>query len=381
MDEHQNEKEKIVITPGGPRSTKQTQLVREGEAVSMNEKNEPIIIQKPTTMSEEMVLTPGGFRHRSLVHKIESGHALHIEAGRVRLKNLSSGIVSEFADAALGKPVVPALGSGWIAYGYWNNGTGKSITSFSSSWIVPPPPSVQSSQVIFLFNGIQNYGANYGILQPVLQWGVSAAGGGAYWSIASWYVTSGGQAFFTNLVNVNPGDNLIGVMKLTGSSASGFNYTSEFQGVPSTILPVQNIAELFWCNETLEAYSIDTCSNYPNTDFTAFRNINIQTGTESPVISWTPVNRITDCGQHAVIVDNSSQNGEVDIYYRIPKRFKTIYLAWAWLILVGYILITPIGPICITCGNPLSELGSRILGFVTIAVGILGLARSTRRSA
>ena len=46
-------------------------------------------------------------------------------------------------------------------------------------WQVPPPPSVQDSgEVVFLFNGIQNYGTNFGILQPVLQWGVSAAGAG-----------------------------------------------------------------------------------------------------------------------------------------------------------------------------------------------------------
>ena len=27
-----------------------------------------------------------------------------------------------------------------------------------------------------------------------------------------------------------------------------------------------------------------------------------------------------------------------------------IRLAWLWMILIGYILITPIGPICIACG-------------------------------
>ena len=57
-----------------------------------------------------------------------------------------------------------------------------------------PAPATRSRQTIFLFNGIQNTGANFGILQPVLQYGSSAAGGGAFWSIASWYVTSGGQA-------------------------------------------------------------------------------------------------------------------------------------------------------------------------------------------
>ena len=45
------------------------------------------------------------------------------------------------------------------------------------------------------------------------------------------------------------------------------------------------------------------------------------------------------------------------------------HYAWAWMILVGYILITPIGPLCIACGNPLSGDVIRILGAVTLGVG------------
>jgi len=379
MADNSNGNEETVLTPGGYRPKDQVHQVEQGAIVSMNEKHQFTITQKNTTMEKDLVLTPGGYRSRYLVHKIPEGHALHVESGRVRLKNLASGIITEFTDSALTKPTVPALGSGWIAYAFWNNGTGRSISNFSTTWVVPPAPSAPAGQTIYLFNGIENYGNNYGILQPVLQWGGSDAGGGQYWSIASWYVTSGGQAFYTSLVKVNPGDALIGVMKLTGSSASGFNYTSEFQGVPSTLLTIQNIAELLWCNETLEAYNINQCSNYPNIDFTAFANISITTGNVSPAITWTPVNKVTDCGQHAVVVSDSSQNGEVDIYYRNPlRKFKLILLAWAWIILIGYILITPVGPICIVCGNPLVDFGTRVLGAITIAIGILGLVRQSR---
>jgi len=133
MAADQNEKKKMVVTPGGPRPKEKTHLVREGEVVSMNEQNEPFIIKNPTTMSEELILTPGGYRPKSFVHKIETGHALHFESGKVRLKNLSSGIVSDFLEP-LTTPNLPALGNGWIAYAYWNNGTGNSITSFSTVW-------------------------------------------------------------------------------------------------------------------------------------------------------------------------------------------------------------------------------------------------------
>jgi hypothetical protein len=174
----------------------------------------------------------------------------------------------------------------------------------------------QKDQIIFLFNGIQNYGNNFGILQPVLQWGFSAAGGGPYWAIASWYVTSKGQAFHTPLVRVGIGDTLLGLMTLTGKSGSNFNYNCEFKGLAGTTLPVQNIAELLWCNETLEAYTLTQCSDYPSTNHTAFQEIGIQTASDVPTLRWTPVNAVTDCGQHVEVLSNSGTAGGVNIYYR-----------------------------------------------------------------
>jgi hypothetical protein len=267
-------------------------------------------------MANGLVLTPGGYRHPSLVNRVEPGHALHVAAGRVALRRLATNTLIAIPEAAVPQEEVPALGSGWIAYAYWNNGTGNSISAFRTTWQVPPIPATQSSQVIFLFNGIQNFGNNYGILQPVLQFGNSAAGGGPFWSVASWYVTSGGQAFHTDLVRVNAGDTLVGVMTRTGQTGSAFNYNSEFEGIAGTSLPVQNIAELLWANETLEAYSISQCSDYPAADSTALGSISIQTGATTPVLNWTPINQVTDCGQHAVVVDNSATDGEVDIHYR-----------------------------------------------------------------
>jgi hypothetical protein len=85
--------------------------------------------------------------------------------------------------------------------------------------------------------------------------------------------------------------------------------------IAGTNLPVQNIAELLWCNETLEAYTINQCSDYPNTGHTAMRAIRIDAGSSTPTLSWTPANAVTDCGQHAVVVSNANGDGEVDLYY------------------------------------------------------------------
>lgn len=323
-----------VITPGGARSRKKVHRVGPGEGVR-SEKGRAFVVSMEGAASEaegsrflkkDFVFTPGGPRHKSLVHLVEKGHAVHVAEGRPGLLNLSTKALTQIIPTTpLGQ--VPALGSGWIAYAYWNNGTGKSITSFRTTWKVPPEPSDNDNQLIYLFNGIENFGANYGILQPVLQWGSSGGnlGGGAYWSVASWYVTSDGNAFHTPHVKVNAGDTVVGVMTLTSKSGTMFNYNCEFDGIAGTSLPVQNIAELLWCNETLEAYRIAGCSDYPATLYTAFRSIEIKTGKTAPTATWTPVNQVTDCGQHAIVVTDSATDGEVDIYYhKARSRFEGV---------------------------------------------------------
>lgn len=277
-------------------------------------------------LAKGFALTPGGYRPSSLVQRIEEGHALHLGdmpgsgAGEPKVIELSSrNIVKKIAQPSVSLSELPALGSGWITYAYWNNGTGHSISDFKTTWRVPAEPELKGNQTIFLFNGIQNFGANFGILQPVLQWGASAAGGGAYWSVACWYVTSNGYAFHSPVVPVNVGDILVGTIVMTGRLGQLFDYECQFEGLGTAKLPIQGIAELLWCNETLEAYSIESFSNYPAAYSTPFGGINLLTGNGTPSINWTPVDAVTDCGQHCVVVNNSAVNGEVDLFYRFKE--------------------------------------------------------------
>ena len=45
-----------------------------------------------------------------------------------------------------------------------------------------------------------------------------------------------------------------GVITLTGQNGSQFSYNCEFQGIANASLAIQNVEELTWCVETLEAY-------------------------------------------------------------------------------------------------------------------------------
>lgn len=270
------------------------------------------------------VLTPGGWVSKSQVHHIETGEYLSGEGNRLRRYDRNGKVLADYGAIeqdtrktpsypdnakARGNGVFP-LGSGWITYTYWTNNTGSAISYFSTSWTVPPAPAVNSGQTIFLFNGLQN--AN-NILQPVLQWGPSAAGGGNYWAIANWYV--GTNTVYSSLIRVNPGTNLQGVMSLIGGSGSTRSYTSVFTGYPSINLTVNNIPTLYWAAESMEAYSVTTCSNYPNTAKTRLSGIDLRVGGAQAPLSWSVANPVTDCGQHSTVVTQGSPNGIVDIYY------------------------------------------------------------------
>ena len=62
-----------------------------------------------------------------------------------------------------------------------------------------------------------------------------------------------------------------------------------------------------------------------------------------------------------------------------------IYLAWAWEILVGVLLITPGGVLCIACGASVQAPGyigrpaTVVVGVLAIALGIYGIANVGRR--
>jgi len=316
----------LVLTPGGKRPRKLVRRVEPGEAVRADTSGKTNVIrERNIPMPSNLVLTPGGFRHPSLVHKVEAGVAVHVSQGRTWLKELATGTIIEVPEHQTQPGEVPGFGSCWIVDGFWLNSTGNPVTSFKTTWRVPPAPATNHGQTIFLFNGIDPTNPSQAILQPVLQWGPSHAGGGAFWSVASWYVLGSGQAFVTNLIPVNPGDVLVGAMTMTGQASGLFSYQSEFQGIAGTQLPVQNVAELTWCNETLEAYNITACSDYPATDVTPMQAIDIRTGNTTPTVHWTPQDRVTDCGQHTVVPIDSGAGGEVDLYYskalvRIPWR-------------------------------------------------------------
>jgi len=288
-------------------------------------------------MADDLVLTPGGLRPKSQVHLIESGTVIDGTEGRLRKLGPSGEMLADFGvlqRRTLGVPLhpgnvvhpepeaTPAFGSGWITFASWMNATGRSVSSFSTTWVVPDPPATQSGQVIFLFSGIQNETMIY---QPVLQWGTSAAGGGNYWAVASWYADGpSGQALHSSLVPVNPADSLVGVITQTGRAGSRFSYNCAFTGIVNSTLSITNVDQLTWFVETLECYGITKASDYPEVAVTEMKDISIAAGSAHPAMAWSVNNAVTDCGQHTLIQSNSSTAGIVELNYYGDQA------NWAW---------------------------------------------------
>ena len=139
------------------------------------------------------------------------------------------------------------------------------FSSFSGQWSVPPAPTVNDGQSVYLWIGMENYWRNQ-LIQPVLQWGPSSCtGGGPYWYIASYGV--GGSTYCSSLKQVNPGDTITGSM---------FQYTCGYccgcwgidtkdttTGADSGLtVQADNMNNAF---VTLEVHAVGQCADFPQT--------------------------------------------------------------------------------------------------------------------
>jgi hypothetical protein len=273
-------------------------------------------MQDAIAQDSNQVLTPLGYRDRANVHQVLPGYdLLRMPDEHIRMENPTTGDHVDFAKpVTINAESVPFTDNGWITYASWYNPTRTPVGYFSTDWNVPPIPSAYDGQTLFLFNSIEPASGN-AILQPVLQYGSSAAGGGQYWAVASWYVV-GNQAYFTAPVYVTPGQFLGGQITLTWKRRALCSYKCDFYGISGTTLTVRRIPQLVWCTETLEVYGVNQCTDFPHTTYTQMYNINlVMRNGYPPSMNWTVTNVLTDCGVQALVAYGGAVNAAVNIYY------------------------------------------------------------------
>jgi len=172
-------------------------------------------------------------------------------------------------------------------------------------------PADEGIQTLFLFTGMQD---NYGlvrdasvtnIIQPVLQFGTSEAGGGTYWSMASWYVDSNGNAYYSALTNTMSGHTIQGNMARNNMNRVWEIDTIDTNTNMGTTLNIATNTTEPYAFVTLEVYSVSSCGEYP-TGTDTFSNLVFR-----PVFSpsWTIV---TAGGCEETVVVNSPSSVSID---------------------------------------------------------------------
>ena len=185
------------------------------------------------------------------------------------------GVVPQYTDE-------PGTGNGWIeaVQEDVSLSSGDNIDKIVGTWTVPSDPSTNGG-IIFIFNGLEPTTENV-IIQPVLQYGSSAAGGGNYWAIASWLVNST-NAYFSPLETVNVGDTIQGNTYIKSTSGGKLNWeikaTDTTSGAYSNLGAYSSGYTWNWAfSGVLEAYNISSCKNLPASHSDEFKGNTVDHG-------------------------------------------------------------------------------------------------------
>ena len=276
-------------------------------------------VKKPTS---KYVLMPGGSRLKSRVKKaLEQAKAS--KATLKKLEQLPPLVNKERAsllesDLHFIRSLVPLsheiVNPRWVAYSGWNNQTGSPVGAMTAIVRIPQPPVNKYGPTIFIFPGIQS---DKLILQPVLQWGISGMGGGAFWSIGSCLI--GGQSSpmqLSQLSRVNSGDEVKAVIKLNDVSNGKYFYTSYFEDFNRTRIDTAGLHELKYCCVTLESYNVRVPNDYPPQQLTTLSRIRLTDENMRPVLpTWQVKPNSGSLGEHAVVRRRPGEDDAIDLYF------------------------------------------------------------------
>ena len=231
---------------------------------------------RPATVPADYVITPFGYFHPSCVKHLAKGDVVRQDENAIGHANGTSDNMQECAHArytADGEKVTgdepavqpPTIGHSWIEYAGVKTTT--AYRAISSEWNVPPAPSKNDGQTVYLFNGLEDYKDVDTILQPVLGWNSDY---GSAWGIASWNCCTKGTVYEGPPAPVNSGDLILGytVATCTGTTtcSSWDVYTfDQTNGNTSELLSTSNFGQTFnWAfGGVLEVYNIVQCGDYP----------------------------------------------------------------------------------------------------------------------
>jgi hypothetical protein len=263
-----------------------------------------------SALGERLAVTPTGLRPASCVFgPISTDHVVVNFATHSEIQNGNGDIIQTIkpCEARTIDPEAPLPPDGWNAY-VWDMGTSPTFNQYNGTWSVPVNPKDKGTQTLFLFTGFQDlYGLDRdapsvtNIIQPVLQFGTSEAGGGTYWAMASWYVDSNGNAYYSQLTNTLSGHTIQGNMVRNPTTKVWEIETIDTNTNKMTTLNIATNTTEPYAFVTLEVYTVANCGEYP-TGSVPFTNLVFKPAFTP---SWTVVSE-AGCSENVVVNSPSS---------------------------------------------------------------------------
>lgn len=265
-------------------------------------------------------LTPGGWVAKDCIYDVGNGGTVLANDTIVYANNTRAYTIETCPYASISAFQSPGSGSGsgiipgftgWIEQVADHDS--NAINDFSGDWTVPSSPTdTTDGQTIFLWIGLDasSTGDSADLIQPVLQWGPSAAGGGTYYSIDSWYIDFGSSTYYYGtLVSVASSDTIEGAVTLAGCG-HGLCVTNILTKDTTSGNSATLNADIYGLNygyAVLETANWTKCGDYPASGATTFSSLSQTDSSGSYTPSWTGTTLHNDsCGESQTITSSSS---------------------------------------------------------------------------
>jgi hypothetical protein len=268
----------LVLSGCGPQISSQPgiQTAKPGSTVTVGGVELHMVTATLATASSaptDFVATPHGYYHQSCVYSVDAT----TDATTLRNTPCAYPRVLIVGNA-------PGVADGWIEDASYT--APKPAVKMTSSFVVPSVPSSSASQLDYFFPGMEPADGSI-ILQPVLAWGSNPAGGGAYFSLASW--SCGPSCVHGNLVEAAVGDKVSGT--ITGSSCTAAGSCDwkiitkdSTNGLSSTLTTTGDTEAYVWLfSGVLEAYGVSACDQYPKAGKLEFSTVKFYDSTNAMI--------------------------------------------------------------------------------------------------
>ena len=221
----------------------------------------------------DYVSTPAGWYHRSCVHEIPNG--AHVDTAGVVTRR--DGVKYRIPKCRY-RPYPTAPGpwrghrlseptnDGWMEYAWDTLPTGSYYRQLAAGWRVPSAPtgSYSSPQVFYSFPGLES--SSY-IIQPVIQYGYSTAGGGQFCTAASWRCNSGSDCKHGPLITIGATDSIYGTVSASACVNGVCTWTITIVDVTRgtrSDWTADDTEDYFWSTGgAMEVNVLNSCAQYP----------------------------------------------------------------------------------------------------------------------